>query len=70
MAEDPDAPRVMEGETPGAAETEVAPIEAAEVAEAKLDLTSALVLEPADMSLAGPVAEVREIFSSSNSTGP
>ena len=33
-------------------------------------LTSALVLEPADMSLAGPVAEVSEIFSSSNSTGP
>ena len=31
---------------------------------------SKLLLEPADMSLAGPVAEVREIFSGSNSAGP
>lgn len=31
---------------------------------------SELLLEPADMSLAGPVAEVRDIFSSSNSTEP
>ena len=33
-------------------------------------LTSLLLLEPADMSLAGPVAEAMEIFSSSNSAGP
>ena len=31
---------------------------------------SKLLLEPADMSLAGPVAEVRDIFSGSNSAGP
>ena len=37
---------------------------------AVLFLTSLLLLDPADMSLAGPVADVREIFSSSNSAGP
>ena len=33
-------------------------------------ICSKLLLEPADMSLAGPVAEVKEIFSGSNSAGP
>ena len=33
-------------------------------------LTSLLLHDPAEMSLAGPVAEVRDIFSSSNSAGP
>ena len=49
-------------------ETTLAPVEVAPV---KLFLIcSKLLLEPADMSLAGPVAEVREIFSGSNSAGP
>ena len=49
-------------------ETTLAPVEVAPV---KLFLIcSKLLLEPADMSLAGSVAEVREIFSGSNSAGP
>ena len=61
---------------------ELLPVEpdeaAAEAAEAKgvvkaaapMDLTSLLLHDPAEMSLAGPVAEVNDIFSSSNSAGP
>ena len=49
------------------ADLSAAPVEAA----VKLFLIcSKLLLEPADMSLAGPVAEVKEIFSGSNSAGP
>ena len=47
-----------------------AAIEAAPVAPWAELLTSLLLLEPAEMSLAGPVAEAIEIFSSSNSAGP
>ena len=47
-----------------------AAIEAAPVAPWAELLTSLLLLEPAEMSLAGPVAEAMEIFSSSNSAGP
>ena len=53
------------------AETEAA--EAAEFkgkAVAPMALTSLLLHDPAEMSLAGPVAEVSDIFSSSNSAGP
>ncbi len=65
------APEDVEAELAPPADVIEAAREAVEVAAAvALAFISLLLLEAADMSLAGPVAEVNEIFSSSNSAGP